>query len=136
LLGRGYLLLNFNSALLFFFYFNSSPFNRLDVAFMVPKFKRNHQVKRTDSLLDHLPRMSVFHQERTGFVTIKQEYYAFIQRESVLLTWWFLLNLGTIKATSSLNRLPQQKSYIPNLFLAEVYKSYQKLTLNYMQDGL
>ena len=32
-----------------FFYFNSSPFNRLDVALMVPKFKRNHQVKRTDS---------------------------------------------------------------------------------------
>ena len=31
------------------FYFNSSPFNRLDVALMVPKFKRNHQVKRTDS---------------------------------------------------------------------------------------
>ena len=35
-------------------------------------------------------------------VTIEQEYYAFIQRESVLLTWWFLLNLGTIRATSSL----------------------------------
>jgi hypothetical protein len=53
-------------------------------------------------MLDHFPRMSVFHQERTGFVTIEQEYYAFIQRESVLLTWWFLLNLGTIRATSSL----------------------------------
>ena len=41
--------MNFNSALLFFFYFNSSPFNRLGVALMVPKFKRNHHVKRTDS---------------------------------------------------------------------------------------
>ena len=56
----------------------------------------------TITMLDHFPRMSVFHQERTGFVTIEQEYYAFIQRESVLLTWWFLLNLGTIRATSSL----------------------------------
>jgi hypothetical protein len=46
--------------------------------------------------------MSVFHQERTGFVTFEQEYYAFIQRQSVLLTWWLLLNLGTIRATSSL----------------------------------
>jgi hypothetical protein len=52
----------------------------------------------TITMLDHFPRMSVFHQERKGFVTIKkQEYYAFIQRESVLLTLWFLLNLGTIK---------------------------------------
>jgi hypothetical protein len=49
----------------------------------------------TITMLDHFPRMSVFHQERTGFVTIEQEYYAFIQRESVPLTWWFLLNLGT-----------------------------------------
>ena len=56
----------------------------------------------TITMLDHFPRMSVFHQERTGCVTIEQEYYAFIQRESVLLTWWFLLNLGTIRATSSL----------------------------------
>ena len=56
----------------------------------------------TITMLDHFPRMSVFHQERTGFVTIEQEYYAFIQRESVLLTWWFLLNLGTTRATSSL----------------------------------
>ena len=56
----------------------------------------------TITMLDNFPRMSVFHQERTGFVTIEQEYYAFIQRESVLLTWWFLLNLGTIRATSSL----------------------------------
>jgi hypothetical protein len=56
----------------------------------------------TITMLDHFPRMSVFHQERTGFVAIEQEYYAFIQWESVLLTWWFLLNLGTIRATSSL----------------------------------
>ena len=35
-------------------------------------------------------------------ITIEQEYYAFIQRESVLFTWWLLLNLGTIRATSSL----------------------------------
>ena len=54
----------------------------------------------TITMLDYFPRMPVFHQERTGFVTIEQEYYAFIQRESVLLTWWFLLNLGTIRATS------------------------------------
>ena len=40
----------------------------------------------TITMLDHFPRMSVFYQERTGFVTIEQEYYAFIQRESVLLT--------------------------------------------------
>jgi hypothetical protein len=33
----------------------------------------------TITMLDHFPRMSVFHQERTGFVTIEQEYYAFIQ---------------------------------------------------------
>jgi hypothetical protein len=56
----------------------------------------------TITMLDHFPRMSVFHLERTEFVTIEQEYYAFIQRESVLLTWWFLLNLGNIRATSSL----------------------------------
>jgi hypothetical protein len=56
----------------------------------------------TITMLDHFSCMSVFHQERTGFVTIEQAYYAFIQRESVLLTWWFLLNLGTIRATSSL----------------------------------
>ena len=56
----------------------------------------------TITMLDHFPCMSVFHQERTGIVTIEQEYYAFIQRESVLLTWWFLLNLGTIRATSSM----------------------------------
>jgi hypothetical protein len=37
-------------------------------------------------------------------ITIEQEYYAFIQRESVLFTWWPLLNLGTIRATSSLFR--------------------------------
>ena len=41
----------------------------------------------TITMLDYFPHMSVFHQERTGFVTIEQEYYAFIQRESVLLTW-------------------------------------------------
>ena len=40
----------------------------------------------TITMLDHFPHMSVFHQERTGFVTIEQEYYAFIQRESVLFT--------------------------------------------------
>jgi hypothetical protein len=28
-------------------------------------------------------------------ITIEQEYYAFIQRESVLFTLWLLLNLGT-----------------------------------------
>jgi DNA mismatch repair ATPase MutL len=62
------------------------------------------EIKRifTITMLDYFPHMYVFHQERTGFVTIEQEYYAFIQRESVLLTWWFLLNLGTIRATSSL----------------------------------
>jgi hypothetical protein len=54
-------------------------------------------------MLDYFPHMSVFHQERTGFVNIEQEYYAFIHfRESVLLTWWLLLNLGTIRATPSL----------------------------------
>ena len=41
-------LLNLTTVLLFF-YFNSSPLNRLDVALMVPKFKRSYQVKRTDS---------------------------------------------------------------------------------------
>jgi hypothetical protein len=41
----------------------------------------------TITMLDYFPHMSVFHQERTGFVTIEQEYYAFIQWESVLLTW-------------------------------------------------
>ena len=41
----------------------------------------------TITMLDYFPHMSVFHQERTGFVTIEQENYAFIQRESVLLTW-------------------------------------------------
>jgi hypothetical protein len=53
--------------------------------------------------------MSVFHQERTGFVTIEQEYYAFIQRKSVLLTWWLLLNLGTIRATPSLLKREELK---------------------------
>ena len=56
----------------------------------------------TITMLDYFQHMSFFHQERTGFVTIEQEYYAFIQRESVLLTWWLLLNVGTIRATSSL----------------------------------
>ena len=56
----------------------------------------------TITMLDYFPHMSVFHQERTGFVTIEKEYYAFIQRESVVLTWWLLLNLVTIRATSSL----------------------------------
>ena len=28
----------------------------------------------TITMLDHIPRMSVFHQERKGFVTIEQEY--------------------------------------------------------------
>jgi hypothetical protein len=37
----------------------------------------------TITMLDHFSCMSVFHQERTGFVTIEQEYYVFIQRESV-----------------------------------------------------
>ena len=53
-------------------------------------------------MLDYFPHMSVVHHERTGFVTIEQEYYAFIQRESVLLTWLLLSNLGTIRTTSSL----------------------------------
>ena len=35
-------------------------------------------------------------------ITIEQEYYAFIQWESVLFNQWLLLNLGTIRATSSL----------------------------------
>jgi hypothetical protein len=35
----------------------------------------------TITMLDHFPRMSVFHQERTEFVTIEQEYYAFIQEK-------------------------------------------------------
>ena len=56
----------------------------------------------TITMLDYFPHMSVFHQERTGFVTIEKEYYAFIQRESVVLTWWLLLNLVTRRATSSL----------------------------------
>ena len=56
----------------------------------------------TITMLDYFPHMSVFHQERTGFVTIEKEHYAFIQRESVVLTWWLLLNLVTIRATSSL----------------------------------
>ena len=69
--------------------------------------KNNRSLKEikpifTITMLDYFPHMSVFHQERTGFVTIEQEYYAFIKRESVLLTWWLLLNLGTIRATSSL----------------------------------
>ena len=63
----------------------------------------------TITMLDHFPPMSVFHQERTGFVTIEQEYYAFIQRESVRLTWWFLLNLGIIRATSSLLKREELK---------------------------
>ena len=41
----------------------------------------------TITMLDYFPHMSVFHQERTGFVTIEQECCALIQRESVLLTW-------------------------------------------------
>ena len=53
-------------------------------------------------MLDYFPHMSVFHQERTGFGTIEQEYYAFIQRDHVVLTWWLLLNLETIRAKSSL----------------------------------
>ena len=56
----------------------------------------------TITMLDYFPHMSVVHHERTGFVTIEQEYYAFIQRESVLLTWLLLSNLGTIRTTSSL----------------------------------
>ena len=39
----------------------------------------------TITMLDYFPHMSVFHQERTGFEQ-EQEYYAFIQRESVLFT--------------------------------------------------
>jgi hypothetical protein len=53
--------------------------------------KNNRSLKEikpifTITMLDYMyfPHMSVFHQERTGFVTIEQEYYAFIQRESVL----------------------------------------------------
>ena len=54
--------------------------------------KNNRDLKEikpifTITMLDYFPHMSVFHQERTGFVTIEQEYYAFIQRESVPLTW-------------------------------------------------
>jgi hypothetical protein len=63
----------------------------------------------TITMLDYFPHMSVFHQERTGFVTIEQEYYAFIQRKSVLLTWWLLLNLGTIRATPSLLKREELK---------------------------
>ena len=37
----------------------------------------------TITMLDYFPHMSVFHQERTGF---DHQYYAFIQRESVLFT--------------------------------------------------
>ena len=54
--------------------------------------KNNRDLKEikpifTITMLDYFPHMSVFHQKRTGFVTIEQEYYAFIQRESVPLTW-------------------------------------------------
>ena len=54
--------------------------------------KNNRDLKEikpifTITMLDYFPHMSVFHQERTGFVTIEQEYYAFIQRESIPLTW-------------------------------------------------
>jgi hypothetical protein len=46
--------------------------------------KNNRDLKEikpifTITMLDYFPHMSVFHQERTGFVTIEQEYYAFIQ---------------------------------------------------------
>ena len=66
------------------------------------KAKRNQRKQSEITMLDYFPHMSVFHQERTGFVTIEQEYYAFIQRDPVVLTWWLLLNLETIRATSSL----------------------------------
>ena len=42
-------------------------------------------------------------------ITIEQEYYAFIQQESVLFTQWLLLNLGTIRATSSLLKREELK---------------------------
>jgi hypothetical protein len=47
-------------------------------------------------------------------ITVEQEYYAFIQRESVLFTWWLLLNLGTIRATSSLLKGEQLKVTNPD----------------------
>ena len=91
----------------------------------------------TITMLDYFPHMSAFHQERTWFVTIEQEYYAFIQRESVLLTWWLLLNLGTIRATSSLLKKcddrtdkrteRQQKSYIPQSFFGGGIKILSKI---------
>ena len=84
----------------------------------------------TITMLDHFPRMSVFHQERTGFVTIEQEYYAFIQLESVLLTWWFLLNLGTIRATSSLlkgKELKKKKNRSAELKFTNRYHRLSKI---------
>jgi DNA mismatch repair ATPase MutL len=37
----------------------------------------------TITMLDYFPHMSVFHQERTGFVTIEQEYYMHLFSESM-----------------------------------------------------